>query len=74
MDDNKSIHPVQSPTVVSQPVSIGPRQAEQKKKDQSRKDRNRRPAKPSLEETLRQEQQQRETEANDRQSHIDYHA
>ena len=58
---------------VEHPVSIGPRQAE-REKDEPRKERRRRPPRPSIEETLDEEQAQRERDDKNKHDHIDYHA
>ncbi len=71
---DESLDRVQSPTVVAQPVSIGPRQAENKKEDARKGKKHRRRPRPSIEETLRQEQTQRECDGDEEQTHIDYHA
>jgi hypothetical protein len=64
---------IQSPSVVAQPASIGPRQAE-REKDDARKERRRRPPRPAIEETLDDEVALRDGSAENKQSHIDYHA
>lgn len=63
---------IQSPGVIAQPASIGPRQAE-REKDDARKERRRRPPRPAIEETLDEELALRDGTA-EKQSHIDYHA
>ena len=72
--DDKSLSRIQAPTVISQPVSIGPRQADRDKKDESRKGRKQRPAKASIDETLQEEKNKCQSEDDDQQSHIDYRA
>lgn len=72
-ENDKSLDRVQSPTVIAQPVSVGPRQAEDKK-DEARKERRRRSKRPGIEETLQQEQSLRERQDDEDQFHIDYHA
>lgn len=64
---------VQAPSVVAQPISVSPRQAE-REKDDVRKERRRRRPQHSIEETLEEEQPLRENGTDDEQSHIDYHA
>jgi hypothetical protein len=64
---------IQSPGVVAQPASIGPRQAE-REKDDARKERRRRPHRPGIEETLDEELALRDDSDEDKQTHIDYHA
>ena len=64
---------IQSPGVVAQPASIGPRQAEREKED-ARKERRRRPTRHGIEETLEEELTLRDGDAEDKQTHIDYHA
>jgi hypothetical protein len=69
----QSLDRVLTPGVVEHPVSIGPRQAE-REKDESRKERRRRPSRPSIEETLDEEQALREDVGHGTHDHIDYHA
>jgi len=58
---------------IAQPASIGPRQAEHPK-DESRKDRRRQSRRPSIEQTLQEEQAIRDGAVADDNGHIDYHA
>ena len=70
---DRSLDRIESPVAVAQPISIGPRQAEQKNED-GRKERRRRRSRPSIEETLEQEQLLREQGGENESTHIDYHA
>ena len=51
MGEHNSLDRVQSPTVIAQPIAIGPRQAEHSKDNKRKGKKRRRQTRPSIEET-----------------------
>lgn len=70
---DQPLQKVLSTATVAGSASIGPRQTEHQK-DESRKERRRHARKPSIEETLDQEQAIRDGAVVEDAYHIDYHA
>jgi hypothetical protein len=74
MAEHNSLDRVQSPTVIAQPIAIGPRQAEHSKDNSRKGKKRRRQTRPSIEETRREEPPQCNGDGPEDQGHIDYRA